>query len=74
MMIEIRSLLDWNDGVAAGCVRLRPMDDETCEMKRLYVRPGFRAQRLGRPLAERIRHEARRIGYRRMCLDTLPTT
>lgn len=68
-----RVLLAWNADRPVGCVALRPIDDSRCEMKRLYVRVEMRSLQLGRRLAERICDEARSIGYRQICLDTLPT-
>ncbi len=61
------------EGEALGCVGLRAIDRRRCEMKRLYVAPAGRGSGLGRQLVERLIHEARRIGYAEMVLDTLPT-
>jgi shikimate dehydrogenase len=64
-------LLAESRGEPIACVALRPLADDICEMKRLYIREAWRGAGLGRALARAIIDAARTIGYTRMRLDTL---
>lgn len=67
-----RLYLLYCDEKAAGCIGLSKINDQLCEMKRLYIRPEFRGKKLGEILVEKIITKAREIGYSHMLLDTLP--
>ncbi len=56
----------------AGCIALLALADKTsCEMKRLYVRPGYRQHGIGRRLVERVLWEGKERNFASMKLDTL---
>ena len=56
----------------AGCIALRKLNDEQCEMKRLYVKPQFRNKGIAKILVDKVIVDAKEIGYSSMLLDTLP--
>lgn len=61
----------WNNE-PAGCIGLAPLKKEdSCEMKRLYVRPSYRKHGIGEELVKAILPEAVAKGYKKMLLDTL---
>ena len=67
-----RLYVAYADGGPAGCVAFRPFDEETAEMKRLFVRPGFQGLGIGRKLVELVLEDSRRSGYYGIVLDTYP--
>ena len=71
-MPEGRLYLLLVDHQPAGCIGLRKIDAESCEMKRMYIRPQFRRQGLADLLVRQFIADARKIGYRRVLMDTFP--
>ena len=67
-----RITLAWQQNSVIGCAALRRVNNSTCELKRVYVRPSARGNSVGRHLVEHMINEARYQGYSRMCLDVLP--
>lgn len=67
-----RLILAYKDDELAGGIALRKIEDGICEMKRLYLRENSRGGGIGRELIEKLIEEARKIGYKKMRLDTFP--
>ena len=60
-------------GNPAGCVAFKPLDGETCEVKRMFVDPAFRKRGIARALMLKLLERAKERGYRRVRLGTLHT-
>jgi GNAT superfamily N-acetyltransferase len=65
-------LVAYEGATPIGCAALRPHGPGTAEFKRLFVRPSRRNTGVGRRLTLRTLARARRLGYDRVVLDTLP--
>ena len=60
----------WEDEIA-GCIALtKTKEHGTCEMKRLYVKPNLRKNKIGKMLVEDLIASARERSYKIMRLDT----
>lgn len=55
---------------SVGCVALRRIDGEFCEMKRMFVYPRYQGHGVGLALGTRLIENARAAGYRAIRLDT----
>ena len=67
-----RLYIAFYDGNLAGCIGLKELHNEVCEMKRLYVKPEFRGKHIGYSLAKKVIDDAKNIGYKSIVLDTFP--
>ena len=65
-----RLLLAKKGNHIAGIACLHQIRDQTCEIKRMYVRPQYRKQGIGRALIENLIEEASEIGYSNILLDS----
>ncbi|MGF1481995.1 MAG: GNAT family N-acetyltransferase [Cyanophyceae cyanobacterium] len=66
-------LLAFFNQQVAGCVALRELNSNICEMKRLYVKPEFRRLKIGKRLAEALIVKAKELNHTEMRLDTVPS-
>ena len=55
---------------AIGMGGIRKIDDDICEIKRMYIRPEFRGSGLGRKLIQKLIGQAKSFGYSIIRLET----
>ena len=60
------------EGQIIGCVALKSLGEGRCEMKRLFVDGAAHGIGAGEALARAIIERAKKLGYSRMMLDTVP--
>ena len=65
-----RLLLAREDGVAAGVACVKSIREDTCEIKRMYVRPVYRGKKIGRNLLNQLIQDAKEIGYSKILLES----
>src|SRR6185436_14398416 len=63
-------LVAWSGSEAIGCGAIRRLDDRSAEIKRMYVAADQRGRGLGRHILAALEAEARRLGVRRVVLET----
>jgi len=61
-----------DDEIAAGCAGVRKFAEGIAELKRLYVKPGYRSLKIGKSLLEAAIDTAKRLNYKFIRLDTVP--
>lgn len=65
-------LIAYKDNRAVGCAGIRRLDEDTAELKRMFVQEEYRRFKIGRKLLELAINVARDLNYKRVRLDTLP--
>lgn len=58
-------------GRLLGTVGLYPLDDETCELRKMYFAPELRGHGMGLHMLERTVENARKLGFKKMTLETM---
>ncbi|HUY92121.1 MAG TPA: GNAT family N-acetyltransferase [Pirellulales bacterium] len=61
------------DGQIIGSVGISPIDDKRCELRKMYLASACRGQGLGKRLLEQALDRARKLGFRRIELETAAT-
>lgn len=64
-------VLAFCDDLPAGCAGIRLLDNDTAELKHMYVKDDYRGLKIGVELLQRSIDLAKTLGYQKLRLDTL---
>ena len=68
--VMLAFVVAWQGDEPVGCGSATALDDESVEVKRMYVRAPFRGQGISREILTFLEERARELGYGRVCLET----
>jgi ribosomal protein S18 acetylase RimI-like enzyme len=63
-------IVAFSNNTPVGCAGVRKFEGISCELKRMYVRPTHRGQKIGDALCVEVIKLARDLGFTKMLLDT----
>jgi putative acetyltransferase len=64
-------LLAFYEDLPAGCAGIRMLDEQTAELKRMFVKDTYRGHKIGVALLQQAIDMAKQLGYQKLRLDTL---
>ena len=65
-----RIYIAYLDEKAVGCGGIKPLEEDICELKRLFVREEYRGQHIASSMLKQLISDAKEAGYKKMRLDT----
>ena len=66
-------LVGCENGTPVGCIAIRKVDENTCEAKRLFIKPEYRGKGYARILLESMLSKAHELGFTQVSLTTKPS-
>jgi len=63
-------IIAYNQNELVGCASYKKYEQETVELKRVFVKKAYRGQGIARKMLEEIESRAREQGYKTMILET----
>ena len=65
-------LLGSEDSTPVGSIAIRKIDDDTCEAKRLFIKPEFRGKGYARVMLNAMLDMAKELGFKEVTFTTKP--